>query len=419
MSAHPKPVPDDSTEPMSRDRDVAANNRTGSWRQRQSAHIAELQAQLDRLKAENLDKHEKALARKADRMLEAARSAVEYRKFRPLREGDFLHWWSGSAVDRVQANIHEAELLIHQLSPADRLRWLGSVILARGIQHLGGQDPRLRILEEQLRRNRNVLGEECKELALGVLHAANQVEESEIARLRSFRNVLLATFIATSVITLLFILSGFWHPDALADKLCFEKPDPTYGSPLRTEHVCPVGMPRGGDDVAKGGDVLLVASLGMTAATLTGAISVRHVQGSASPYMIPVGLLLLRLPIGALSALLGLVLVHGEFIPGLSSLDSSAQIAAWAVAFGIGQEGLTRLIDKQGDKILENVHGASRGFGEPPAEPKPLEFDIPAPGSLPEPSPAAAGSAEPRPRPDRRSRRLIRRLVRRGRSASR
>jgi hypothetical protein len=129
-----------------------------------------------------------------------------------------------------------------------------------------------------------------------------------------------------------------------------------------------------------------VAFTGTTAAALAGAASVRHIQGTAMPYMVPVGLLLLRLPIGALSAILGLVLIHGGFLPGLSALDNSAQIMAWAVAFGIGQEGLTRMIDRQGDAVLENVRGSSRGFG---AEPAHLPA-IPAPVSQPSRGPAEA-----------------------------
>jgi hypothetical protein len=83
--------------------------------------------------------------------------------------------------------------------------------------------------------------------------------------------------------------------------------------------------------------------------------------------MVPTSLLVLRIPIGALSAILGLVLIHGEFIPGLSALDNGAQIAAWAVAFGIGQESLTRLLDKKGNLLLDNVRGSARGVDSPQA----------------------------------------------------
>ncbi|MDX3581944.1 hypothetical protein [Streptomyces europaeiscabiei] len=278
-------------------------------------------------------------------------------------------------MDRALANIHETELLLLQLTPDDELAWRGAIVLAHGMHHLGGEDPRLKLLEEHLRENENTLDSEFRDLAISVLHEANHVQETEIARARNFRDILLISFCVTSVIVGLFILSGCIDPEAVADKLCFDPDNPDNpGTPV---HVCPVGKPvepQGEpeiNDVAGGGDVLLVSLVGLCAATLTGAVSVRHIRGTAGPYMVPLGLLLLRIPIGALSALLGLILIHGEFIPGLSALDNSAQIIAWAVVFGIGQEGLTRMIDQQGNRVIENVRGSARGFDLPPSRPEP------------------------------------------------
>jgi hypothetical protein len=63
----------------------------------------------------------------------------------------------------------------------------------------------------------------------------------------------------------------------------------------------------------------------------------------------------LKLPTGALTAVLGLLLMRGGFIPGLSALDSSAQIIAWAIVFGYAQQLLTRFVDQQANTVLENV----------------------------------------------------------------
>jgi hypothetical protein len=300
---------------------------------------------------------------KANVILGAARDAVEDRS-------SLTAWWSGAGVDRALASIHEAELLLLQLAPDEELPWRGAVVLAHGVHHLGNEDPRLKLLEEHLRENENTLDVEFRELAISVLHAANHVQETEIARARNFRDILLVSFAVTSLIVAVFIWSGYVNPTAVADKLCFDPPDPR--NPAEDIHVCPVGKPVEDDgmpeqdDTAGGADVVLVALVGMCSATLTGAASVRHIRGTAGPYMVPLGLLLLRIPIGALSALIGLIVIHGEFIPGLSALDNSAQIIAWAVAFGIGQEALTRMIDEQGNRVLENVRGSSRGFDLPP-----------------------------------------------------
>ena len=64
-------------------------------------------------------------------------------------------------------------------------------------------------------------------------------------------------------------------------------------------------------------------------------------------------LLLLKLPTGALTAFLGLILLHGEFVPGLSALDTSGQILAWALVFGYAQQLFTRLIDTDDQTRVE------------------------------------------------------------------
>jgi hypothetical protein len=56
--------------------------------------------------------------------------------------------------------------------------------------------------------------------------------------------------------------------------------------------------------------------------------------------------------------------MRGQFIPGLSALDTSAQILAWALIFGYAQQVFTRLVDRQGNAVLDAVRGANK---PPPA----------------------------------------------------
>lgn len=68
----------------------------------------------------------------------------------------------------------------------------------------------------------------------------------------------------------------------------------------------------------------------------------------------------LKLPTGAVTALLGLLLMRGQFVPGLSALDTSAQILAWGLVFGYAQQLFTRLVDQQGQTVLDSVRGANQ-----------------------------------------------------------
>ena len=61
--------------------------------------------------------------------------------------------------------------------------------------------------------------------------------------------------------------------------------------------------------------------------------------------------------------MLGLLLMRGDFVPGLSALDSPAQILAWAILFGYAQQLFTRFVDERAHRILNQVSEQ-----EPPRE---------------------------------------------------
>ena len=104
-------------------------------------------------------------------------------------------------------------------------------------------------------------------------------------------------------------------------------------------------------------DVPLVEIIGMVAAGVTGAVALRRLRGTSTPFEVPVALNLLKLPTGALTAFLGLLLMRGGFVPGLTALDTTPQIIAWAVIFGASQQLVTGLVDRQAQTVLEAVGG--------------------------------------------------------------
>jgi hypothetical protein len=61
---------------------------------------------------------------------------------------------------------------------------------------------------------------------------------------------------------------------------------------------------------------------------------------------------ILKLPTGALTAVLGLMLMRGGFVPGLTALDDPPQIIAWAVVFGASQQLFTGMVDRQAESVL-------------------------------------------------------------------
>jgi hypothetical protein len=129
-------------------------------------------------------------------------------------------------------------------------------------------------------------------------------------------------------------------------------------------------------DLANKPDILLVEGVGLIAAAVAAAAALRGLKGTSNPYGVPFALAVLKLPTGALTAVLGLLLMRGQFVPGLSALDSPAQIIAWAIVFGYAQQLFTRFVDQRAQSVLDSA-------GELPARRERTEL---APAAAPAPA---------------------------------
>ena len=140
--------------------------------------------------------------------------------------------------------------------------------------------------------------------------------------------------------------------------------------------VCPSGEQiLGGTPLQPSGpDVWIVAGLGLLGGGLASAVSVRKMVRSAAPYDVPLAFALLKVPTGALTAVTGILLLGGGFVPGFSELDTQRQILAYALIFGYAQQFATRYLDDRATNLLAEV----------PGKHTPL---------VPDPVPATGGSA--------------------------
>ena len=223
-----------------------------------------------------------------------------------------------------------------------------------------------------------------------------------LKRVRSFRNLVLGASAALFILAAALAAIAVWQPNAIP--LCFPAqptttsaaatstttapaaasattaapttPPPAAASPSTTTTApttfeCPTGSSTKADDEAPtGGDVVLVELLGFVGGTLAGAVAIRHVRGTTTPFDVPVALAVLKMPFGALTALTAIVLIHGAFLPGLTSLDTQSQIVAYSLVFGYAQQAITKLVDRQGQTVLGSVPSAdtqpnSPGAAEP------------------------------------------------------
>jgi hypothetical protein len=133
---------------------------------------------------------------------------------------------------------------------------------------------------------------------------------------------------------------------------------------------------------------VVVALMGLLGGALAAALSIRNLRGTSTPYDVPVALATLKVPLGAFTAIVGLVAIQGEFVPGLSALDSQEQILAYALILGFGQQVFTRTLDRKAQDLLEALPSKD-------ATSTPVQPPVVVPELVPEsPPPNGAGAAE-------------------------
>ncbi|MFJ7339885.1 hypothetical protein ACIQU3_06195 [Streptomyces sp. NPDC101110] len=248
-------------------------------------------------------------------------------------------------------------MLLIQLVSAQEAAGRASEVMALVKDHLAADDPRRVRLALRLR---SIISGDVtpsdRDLMGRALDAAYSSLDDELARVRSLRNTLWVATVLVMIGVVNLALYGWFSPSSLS--LCFS---PSGGSGGTVTVVCPTAEyhnePADTDPSRLAGatDILTVEIAGLAGAALTVIASLRRIRGTDSPYMLPLASAVLKLPTGALSAFLGLLLIRGAFVPGLSDLDSRAQVLAWAAAFGAAQHLVTRLVDDRAQMTLSEV----------------------------------------------------------------
>jgi hypothetical protein len=325
--------------------------------------------------------------------LTAAREAATAAALSPKQRRRLFR--NGPLMERAISNLDAAEAHLLQFAPPDYL--LGQLpCLLRHVQcHLVPTDPRRLEFQRIARRlgldrpsepaedaddhdvacRRRIVEQERGRIA-AIVRGASSAALREQVRVRSFRNVVVVTTVFMAVLAIAVAVTGWLSPTMIP--LCFAPEDagqaivvcptaqserfvPSQQAAATTSAQVPV---RDIDDVVAGTatwrDLLVVELIGLTAAAVAAAGAIRNIRGSSERYGLPVALAALKLPTGAVTAALGLLLMRAQFVPGLSALDTSAQILGWALVFGYAQQLFTRLVDRQGHSVLDSVRGADR-----------------------------------------------------------
>lgn len=278
----------------------------------------------------------------ADRMIRQARDAAFGDNPIPTR---ISNWWRGTLIEASYQNLHGAEAILARLYSDAEVDAEVPEAVARVELALSRDDPR-RISAAKLVSM--AAGTARRELLSKVIDVGHAAADQEHAKLRSFRNLILGVTALLAVFVALFVAGVASFPSAVP--LCFQPQRP--GGPL----YCPTGSgAANGSGAPSTGDVLVIGLLGLLGAIIAAAVSIRNLRGTATPYEVPGALALLKIPFGVLTAIGGILAIRGDFVPGLSALDSQSQILAYALVFGYAQQLLTGLIDHQAGEILSRL----------------------------------------------------------------
>jgi hypothetical protein len=298
---------------------------------------------------QNLNVGEKAV----EFHLQTAREACK--RSRKWRRRGLSDRWRGASVELAYRSLHSAKISMVDVLPDPDVAALVPEVSARLATTLERNDPRRAGAESAMQSPDRKLVRAAVRQATEMSYDAS---DEKYVRLRNFRNIIFATAAGIFLFTGILVWAVASAPDAIP--LCFE-PNVTgtaagsggnAGAPAsQATSVCPSG------DLQQptAGDVVIIAGLGALGGGFGALLSIRNLRGSSTPYGVPMALAVLKVPSGALTALIGMLLLAGGFVPGLSNLDSQRQILAYAVLFGYAQQLITRLADNQAQTILNRL----------------------------------------------------------------
>jgi hypothetical protein len=328
------------------------------------------------------------------------------------------HFWRGGAVERVVSHLDAVDNEILRLAPTEYINGQLPGVLAEIKQQLPTRDSRVQDIANLVRKPPAELQPSERDLIVATQRAASAEARRQVRRLSSFTRVLFATAWGLTLGAILIAAVGVLAPRALpvcfnpvGGVVCptsmsdppaatttpptgtttpptgtTTPPTGTTTPPTGTTTPPPAGTttpppagtttpPPAGtssqaapgqpnpvtadvDDTmrehADGWDIALIEVVGLLAAAVAAAGSLSRIRGTSTPFMLPLALAVLKLPTGALTAILGLLLMRGGFIPGLGALDTPAQIIAWAIVLGYSQQLLTQFVDRQAQSELNN-----------------------------------------------------------------
>jgi len=303
----------------------------GQWRHEIRVRARELEGRLDEARARWRSWTPGARAR-ADAVERALRDAELATLPEPRLRARIQHWWTGAAVTRAWESIHIAEAGLVAISGGEaqaemvpRLRtWLQIVLPP----------------EEYIRRYEQCFddwerGGAIDEMRLRQAHQAAVAAGLEWhTSLRAFRNLI---FYAAGGLLVLLLAFGVWH---LIDRSVL----PMCGGDLLVR-ACFGGKP-------SRWSVFEVELVGAFGGMIGSAFLIANLEKPPTRYNVLAPQLVFKAVAGAASALVGVVFLQAGVLVQPVNGATAPTLLVYAIAFGVSQQFVTQLIDRQSATLL-------------------------------------------------------------------
>jgi hypothetical protein len=239
------------------------------------------------------------------------------------------NWLTGADIERAWRAIHEAEELLLLVQSDDVVRAQIIDLTADVKKQFHDTDPLYDPYLDELKAMSAVNGKLDREGLRRIRATLNAISDEAHSRLRNFRNLILWAILMLSIGLLLTWLFARGDRNLLLALKCKQEGCSTIP------------------------EVFLAGALG---GLLAGMASLRNLEGSSAPYLLPMVMALLKVPAGALTGLLGILwMQHG--LLGAFNPQYGGAILAYAAFFGFAQEAFTMFADRRANELLGEAKG--------------------------------------------------------------
>jgi len=236
-------------------------------------------------------------------------------------------WFEGCAQEQAWLSVHEAEVQILELVPPQQLPVYADDILNKADRVLCG-DRRALCVEEL--RNQGKSDEDLRTPLVHLARAVHDARDDRFAQTRDCRNRLIRlTSVALWGILVALVAGAMGRLDFNVD-----------GSR---------SIPRGWETI------VLVVLFGVVGALVTAVPPLAKADGKRNPFSLPLFQALVKLAMGPLFALVGVLVLQDKVISGLQAATSLRGLLIWATVFGAAQQTVTHFIDQRIGGLLHEA----------------------------------------------------------------